>query len=85
MLFSHTRANFFMFFFAKTFSHWDGYLGMMTAMTQVPIPMTSIALRSLRSSFRPPFAFFLYEMNNNWKSFCIFVPIISKRNEYEIH
>ena len=26
MLFSHTRANFFMFFFAKTFSHWDGYL-----------------------------------------------------------
>ena len=42
-------------------------------------------LRTLRSSFRPRFAFFLYEMNNNWKSFCIFVPIIAKRNEYEIH
>ena len=44
-----------------------------------------LAHASVRMSFRPLFAFFLYEMNNNWKSFCIFVPIISKRNEYEIN
>ena len=25
----------------KTFSHWDRYLGMMTAMTQVPVPTTA--------------------------------------------
>ena len=45
----------------------------------------SIACARFGRRFARVLHFFLYEMNNNWKSFCIFVPIIAKRNEYEIH
>jgi hypothetical protein len=36
-------------------SHWDRYLGMMTAMTSVPVPMTSIGLSSFQNLTCPAF------------------------------